>query len=84
MFLKKFKQRVAAYPIALKPDVIPEHSDYLRLSEELLKFTIQNRLRVLIIFAGAAGTPHEHVVTKLRAECQTRRAVFCLSLYYTL
>jgi AcrR family transcriptional regulator len=65
--LSKFKKRIEAYPIGTKPEDIPENSQYFILFEELLAFTIANRLRVLIVLEGADGAPHESFHVKLKA-----------------
>lgn len=66
--LKRFRQRIKAYPAGTHPDKIPIDSPYLKLSVELLSFTIENRLRVLIVLEGSAGTVHESFALKLRDE----------------
>ncbi|OGT29770.1 MAG: hypothetical protein A3E87_05405 [Gammaproteobacteria bacterium RIFCSPHIGHO2_12_FULL_35_23] len=78
-FLKRFRQRIAAYPVGTQPDKIPKHSPYLRFSEELLEFTITNRLRVLIILEGTDGTVHEGFSTKLQTEL-SKNAIQTLGL----
>lgn len=77
--MKKLRKRVDAYPIGTRPEVIPEHSSYLKLSEELLDFTIANRLRVLIVFEGSAGTPYETFTPNLLIEL-TKKAIHVLKL----
>lgn len=74
LYLKKIRTRIAAYPIGIRPENIPVDSTYLKLSEELLEFTIANRLRVLILLEGAAGTAYESFASKLQTEW-TKRAI---------
>lgn len=58
-FEKKLHKRVNAYPIGTHPDSIPKNSQYAILSEELYDFIVENRLRVIILFEGSAGTDYE-------------------------
>ncbi len=66
--LKRIRQRVKTYPKGIKPNAIPDCSKYLAISEELLEFTIENRLRVLVILEGASNTPYELFSKKLQTE----------------
>lgn len=79
MLLRKFQQRMGGYPIGTRLEELPEHSLYLTLSEELLVFSIENRLRVLIVFEGSSGTAYEAFIPNLRAEL-TQKAIKALRL----
>lgn len=77
--LIKLRQRVIAYPIGTSPEAISFDSSYSLLSEELLEFTIANRLETLIILEGANGTPHESFPKLLRSAL-TKNAIQALNL----
>lgn len=66
--LEKFRRRVAAYPEGVEPDAIPQNSSFFKVSEELLSFSIKNRLQVLIVLDGAQGTKYEDFSHNLENE----------------
>lgn len=67
-FLKKIRQRVHAFPIGKQPNEIANNSPYSVISQELLQFTIENRLRVIILLEGAKDTIYENFANKLQIE----------------
>lgn len=77
--LKKLRKRVASYPAGTPPDSIPKHSPYHVLSEELLEFVIENRLRVLIVLDGSKGSVYEPFSSTLRVEL-TKNAMHAFRL----
>ena len=77
--MTKFKKRIAAYPAGTRPDKTTKDSQYSILSEDLLAFTIANRLRVLITLEGAEGTDHEVFATKLKSVL-TKNAIETLQI----
>lgn len=77
--LRKFRQRIAAYPLDFQPNEISDDSDYYKQSKELLDFTINNRLRTLIVLEGSAKTRYESFLQDLRREL-TEKAIHMLNL----
>jgi len=64
-FRRLLKQRVEAARGVKDLRKLEPTAPYRLLSEEVLAFSLSNRLRVVVLLSGPEGTPHEHFAEEL-------------------
>jgi AcrR family transcriptional regulator len=69
-FLELVQRRVRALDGVTDVSHLPPHAPFYAVSENLLAFSIANRLRVIVLLGGAEGTRYETFAARLVRELQ--------------